>query len=180
MHYRIYSKKDIAELITLYCHEIDATLESIDEKTFGDNIPSKWSIADHIEHLLIANGLLSISMRFPKFVIQQIGGNPEILRSSEEIITLYQRNLAKGAKSSFTYNPKFLFKNKNLTSSLWNTSYNSLLHTIELWDETDLDKYCMPHPIIGKVTVREMLFFTTYHLYHHGNTIKTLALYSKV
>lgn len=180
MHYRIYSKKDIVELITLYSHEIDATINSIDNIAFNNNIPSKWSIADHLEHLIMANGLLGISLRLPRIIIEQIGGKPEILRSSEEVITIYQRKLANGAKSSFTYNPKFLFKNKNITSKLWKNSYQLLLSTIESWEETDFDKYCMPHPIIGKVTVREMLFFTTYHLYHHGNTIKTLALYSKI
>jgi hypothetical protein len=180
MHYRIYSKKDIVELITLYCHEIDATINSIDDSAFTHNIPSKWSIADNLEHLIRANGLLALSLRLPKFVIVQIGGKPEILRSSEEVITLYQRKLANGAKSTFTYNPKFLFKNRNITTQLWKNSYQLLLSAIESWEESDLDLYCLPHPIIGKVTIREMLFFTTYHHYHHGNTIKTLALYSKI
>jgi len=180
MHYHIYSKKDILELITLYCHEIDATLASIDDKTFSYHIPSKWSIADHLEHLSMANGILAISLKLPKFIIRQVGGQPELWRSSEEIIALYQRKLSEGVKSNFAFDPKFIFKNKKLTTILWKNAYESLLSAINAWEEADMDQYCMPHPIIGKVTVREMLFFTSYHIYHHGNTIKTLALYSKV
>ena len=35
------------------------------------------------------------------------------------------------------------------------------------WSEKDLDKYKLPHPLLGKLTVREMLFFTIYHNEHH-------------
>jgi hypothetical protein len=31
------------------------------------------------------------------------------------------------------------------------------------WGESELDSYILPHPILGKLTIREMLFFTLYH-----------------
>ena len=33
--------------------------------------------------------------------------------------------------------------------------------------EKDLDFYVLPHPLIGKLTLREMLFFCIYHVQHH-------------
>jgi molybdopterin synthase catalytic subunit len=33
--------------------------------------------------------------------------------------------------------------------------------------EKDLDYYVIPHPLIGKLTLREMLFFCIYHVQHH-------------
>jgi hypothetical protein len=38
------------------------------------------------------------------------------------------------------------------------------MHT---WSEDDLDNHRLPHPLLGKLTVREMLFFTLYHIQHH-------------
>src|SRR6185369_6710340 len=43
----------------------------------------------------------------------------------------------------------------------------ALERAIEPWSETALDRYRMPHPLLGKLTVREMLFFTLYHNLHH-------------
>jgi len=34
-------------------------------------------------------------------------------------------------------------------------------------DEDDLDRVMLPHPLLGKLTLREMLFFTIYHVEHH-------------
>ena len=41
------------------------------------------------------------------------------------------------------------------------------------WTEAQLDKYTLPHPLIGKITVREMLFFTLYHNLLHANEART-------
>jgi hypothetical protein len=35
------------------------------------------------------------------------------------------------------------------------------------WPETALDRRQMPHPLLGPLTVREMLLFTLYHNRHH-------------
>ena len=42
-----------------------------------------------------------------------------------------------------------------------------LIAKIEKQTESDLDKYILPHPLLGKVTLREMLYFTIHHNEHH-------------
>ena len=44
---------------------------------------------------------------------------------------------------------------------------DELQKAITRWSEADLDRYQLPHPLLGKLTVREMLFFTVYHQHHH-------------
>ena len=43
----------------------------------------------------------------------------------------------------------------------------SLNKKIELFSEQDLDSHILPHPLLGKLTFREMLYFTIYHVQHH-------------
>jgi hypothetical protein len=43
----------------------------------------------------------------------------------------------------------------------------ALARALEHWTEMDLDRCRLPHPLLGKITVREMLFFTLYHYEHH-------------
>ncbi len=39
------------------------------------------------------------------------------------------------------------------------------------WDEQNIDKYLLPHPLLGKITMREMLYFTDLHIQHHNKLI---------
>jgi len=40
------------------------------------------------------------------------------------------------------------------------------------WKEPQLDQYIAPHPLLGKITLRELCYFTIYHTKHHLNIIK--------
>ena len=37
-----------------------------------------------------------------------------------------------------------------------------------------LDTYILPHPVIGKLSIREMLYFTHLHTVHHCEIIKKM------
>jgi hypothetical protein len=43
----------------------------------------------------------------------------------------------------------------------------ALCAAVERWPERALDRYRLPHPLMGKLTVREMLLFTLVHNIHH-------------
>ena len=50
---------------------------------------------------------------------------------------------------------------------------NSLCSAIEKnWKDTQLDQYIVPHPLLGKITLREMGYFTIYHVQHHDAIIR--------
>jgi hypothetical protein len=40
------------------------------------------------------------------------------------------------------------------------------------WPEAKLDAIQLPHPLLGNLTVREMLFFTLFHQSHHMDVIR--------
>jgi uncharacterized damage-inducible protein DinB len=42
-----------------------------------------------------------------------------------------------------------------------------LVAALERWSDRNLDRIQLPHPILGKITAREMVFFTIYHGHHH-------------
>ncbi len=45
-----------------------------------------------------------------------------------------------------------------------------LVSVVEKWNENELDEYLLPHPILAKLTIREMLFFTIYHNLRHASS----------
>jgi len=51
----------------------------------------------------------------------------------------------------------------------WSKASSELVLVAEKWNESELDGYLLPHPLIGKLTIREMLFFTMYHNLRHAS-----------
>ena len=60
---------------------------------------------------------------------------------------------------------------KNVLISDLNKLIKTLNEKIERLSEQDLDKYMLPHPLIGKISIREMLYFTIYHVQHHHKSV---------
>jgi hypothetical protein len=53
----------------------------------------------------------------------------------------------------------------------WQLTNAELLRRVRRWSETSLDAVLLPHPLLGKLTAREMLQFTVYHTAHHLNLV---------
>ena len=83
-------------------------------------------------------------------------------------------HLANGAKASVAFQPKFFYTSSTIPYYFMENSCANVLNALSSnWTEHDLDTYVVQHPIIGKITVRELLFllFTTKH---HQQTISML------
>jgi hypothetical protein len=50
-----------------------------------------------------------------------------------------------------------------------------LASLVASWPEKALDRRNLPHPLLGKLTVREMLLFTLYHNRHHVDVVRRRA-----
>lgn len=80
--------------------------------------------------------------------------------------------MKNGGKAGALYIPKIVSSNQKqkLINDLTNLIM-SLNQKIDKLDEEELDNYILPHPLIGKTTIREMLYFTIYHVQHHHKAI---------
>ncbi|CAN5267722.1 hypothetical protein BH11BAC6_BH11BAC6_08480 [soil metagenome] len=57
---------------------------------------------------------------------------------------------------------------------LFLTLINKLCKRVNAYKETALDIYILPHPLLGKLTLREMLYFNILHGEHHRQTVMEL------
>ena len=76
-------------------------------------------------------------------------------------------------KSTGRFIPKIVSieKGKKLKVDLIN-EIDKLVTKLDELTENELDKYIFPHPLLGKLTLREMLYFTIYHVRHHEELTK--------
>ena len=49
------------------------------------------------------------------------------------------------------------------------------MQLVHKWSEDDLDLYVIPHPLMGKLTFREILYFTIYHVKHHKKQMDAIV-----
>jgi uncharacterized damage-inducible protein DinB len=51
--------------------------------------------------------------------------------------------------------------------SRWRRVNDRLRAALMTWSERDLDRLRLPHPLLGLITARELVFFTIHHGPHH-------------
>ncbi|MGE5374547.1 MAG: hypothetical protein ACM3XO_05770 [Bacteroidota bacterium] len=95
--------------------------------------------------------------------------------SYEELCQVYRDAIARGGQASGRYLPdqqnpgKDAGEQKKNLLEEWSTASDELVSVAGTWEENELDRYQVQHPLLGKLTVREMLYFTIYHNLRHAS-----------
>lgn len=145
--------------------------ETLTDEIFFHQPEIKWSIAQDISHLITATNSSRLAYTLPKFVVRLYTGKPNRpSRSYDELVEKYKIKLAKGGKASGRFVPKPIAaaKGKQQLLSNFSVAMHKLALAIEKkWETNQLDQYLAPHPLLGKITLRELGYFNIYHTYHH-------------
>ena len=133
------------------------------------NVEGKWNFEEQVVHLTKCIKPLSLGLRLPVVVFRWKFGKPNRrVRTFDEVVEKYLAKLPTlvGAYSDFAPR-KEAPVSKDVALSKYQEESEKLCKAIETWDEWQLDNFLLPHPLLGKVMVREMLYFTIYHTRHH-------------
>ena len=159
--------------------EITAALRSVDAEcaaywgAFGDDvfflpIGEAWSPSESVRHLTKGIRAVLKALSMPRLVLRILFGRPR--RASvtyEELRTRYMGVLEAGGKAG-RFAPSADTQHDRAAILRHLASANrSLVEAVGQWSDADLDRHQLPHPLLGKITVREMLLFTIYHQHHH-------------
>jgi hypothetical protein len=129
----------------------------------------KWTAGQHLEHIVLAVKPVRQAFTLPRFILKMVWGktNRES-KTYEALVNKYKLKLENGGRASARFVPKPVQydQRERIIRSLTN-ELKSLLDKVEKYTEEDLDLYILPHPLLGKLTLREMLYFTIYHVHHH-------------
>jgi hypothetical protein len=139
-----------------------------------------WAPAAHVRHLTWSVRLVGQGLRLPRVVLRMAFGRSEgRSRDFAAVRTAYLATLARGAQAPFTPSPKpplaDLAAGRAQLLTRLDGAADYLITGISRWDEVGLDRYRLPHPLLGRLTIREMLCFTVYHNTHHVRRIAERA-----
>jgi hypothetical protein len=152
----------------------DAMVPLADQAFFARPAPGKWSPAENVAHLVLSVRPLVLAFSLPRMVLRVFGAPHRPSRPYHELVALYRQKLAEGARASRPYVPSQQFrKTPQQMLQRFERTYNRFAAHVNPWQEDQLDQYQLPHPILGNLTLREMLAFTVYHVYHHHQLLKS-------
>jgi hypothetical protein len=145
-------------------------IASLEEAALQKTIPGKWNAVEQLEHVYLSLRPIVLAFRLPKFIPKMLFGkaNRES-KSYEALVQAYQNKLQQGGKAPAVYVPKTpatLRATQNRIEQVKGL-VKTLIHQIDKYSESELDQMILPHPLLGKLTLREMGYFAAYHVAHH-------------
>ncbi len=169
----VQTRSEILASLQRLHRESQAFVSTLTEAEFFAPQGEKWSPAEQVRHLTKSVRPLAKALRLPRLVVAfMFDRKGKASRSFSEIETLYRNKLKTGVTAGrFTPSPQPAPNDPRARRAeiirYWQQAHHALEQAIATWPEAALDRYRLPHPVLGKLTIREMLFFTLYHNAHH-------------
>jgi hypothetical protein len=169
-------KQALHNLLQNTHHSFIELIASLDEQSFCKTVGQKWTAGQQADHLHKAVSPVNMAFQLPLFVPKLLFGKANRpSKNYEALVEKYKLKLNEGGKASGRFVPPTIpfIKKNGLVRQLQKDTATLCKWTLKK-NETDLDKYILPHPLLGKLTFREMLYFTAYHVQHHHQLVKQI------
>jgi uncharacterized damage-inducible protein DinB len=139
-----------------------------------------WSPAQHLGHLCLSVAAVARALSLPKLVlVLRFGPSLRTSRDFEAVRAMYGDALGRGGKASARFLPEESTDDAKAASAdaqaqlvaRWRRVGDRLQAAAGSWNDLWLDRCRLPHPLLGKLSCREMLYFTLYHGVHHARRV---------
>jgi hypothetical protein len=146
---------------------------SLNDNDFIFSSNGKWTAGRQLDHIYRSVKALEKGLRLPKFIIKLfIGKANRPSKSYEALVTKYKSKLEQGGRARGQFIPGDAEPAQKIKlGEKLSRTINSLCKKVNAYNEEQLDYYILPHPLLGKLTLREMLYFTIYHVEHHQHLV---------
>ncbi len=169
-------KEDIANLLEKKHNKLINWLEQQDIERWETGPEGKWTTGQQVLHLLQSIKPLNLALSLPKFVLKfKFGKANRPVRDYNAITNRYLERLkdVKGKTFKGSQNMKVpSIKEKQYLLNRLQVENKKLQHKTKKWKDNDLDNLILPHPLMGKMPVREIIMWTACHVEHHTKTLQ--------
>ena len=166
----MFARQELCDRLDEVYDQLFRWLDEQEDELFAVHpIEGKWSTGQHARHLVQSTTAVNQGMRMPLMALRTMFGvsNREE-RSYEQLVAKYQAKLVGGGAAGGRFLPEEVANEQKMAILDDLRQQLSELKAITgRWKEVNLSKFLLPHPLIGKLTIREVLYFTIYHTGHH-------------
>lgn len=164
-------KSQHAELMTF--------LQKLSDEEIHRQKDGKWSTLQNMDHLLKSAKTVNPAVRKSSLVLRAAFGKPNReARSYEGLVKRYQERLegveAEAPKAYRAAESQALDRAKVLKE--YDAEMQKFIQYVGKVKERKLDRTLLPHPLLGKLLLREIFYFMHYHTDHHYTAIKKIFM----
>jgi len=147
-------------------------VSALSEEDFDAAPPGKWTAGQQLVHIYLSLKPLTTALGLPKIGLKAFGSPQRPSLDYDAVVAKYHEALANGGKAPGKFVPDAVsYRDKDALTDKLKGNLAKLVSHLDKYSEGDLDKYQLPHPLLGKMTLREMLYFTIYHSEHHHKVV---------
>lgn len=166
------TKAELIRELQLRHQDFNDLLYTFDEQTFLFAPEGKWSAGMQLDHLVRSVAPVGLAFRLPWLVRLVFGKANRPSKSYEAVVEKYKSKLAAGGRASGAFVPKSVaYQEREALCQKLQREVEKLCRSVEKMPEHKLDALVLPHPLLGKLTFREMVYFTIYHVQHHQASV---------
>ncbi|MFB9995537.1 DinB family protein [Deinococcus oregonensis] len=161
-----FSQAEVEAALAETRERVSSFFAGLSSQQFTQGNAETWSPAHHLHHLTISNQPVAYALSLPRDRLPaRDAAQPS--RSYADIRAFYREVLTTGVKASGRFLPDPQGTQAELITH-YRGSIDLLDHDLTAyWNDVDLDAFTLAHPVLGPLSVREMLLFTLYHNAHH-------------
>lgn len=144
-------------------------IKSLNDEEFNFAPAGKWNARQQLQHIILCVDPLMKAFHIPKDVLKaKFGMMDRKSFSMDELYEMYIGKLKEGGKAPDRFVPGQEFENaSNQLCENLVTTVEGLIKGIHNFSEEELNQYAIPHPLLGKISLREMLYNAIHHVQHH-------------
>lgn len=147
-------------------------VQTLSDAAYLYSYADKWTAGQQIAHIILCLQVTGKAL-LPAEVIEQRFGKidrPEM--TFDELVGYYQAGLRSGGKAPERFLPSAIAIEQRIQL---NTELTDLLASIRqqlmTYSEEEMSSLSLPHPFLGKLSIRELFYLMTYHAGHHQRQI---------
>lgn len=145
-----------------------AFITGLPDDVFITERNGKWSPGQQLQHLILCLRPISQALTSAAFIEEKFGTIDRPPMDYDQVLKTYQSGLKNGGKAPERFLPGQVSAGRR---DELKTELDSLLTTmatqLQGYDEQQLDRLALPHPFLGKLSIRELMYLMSYHPLHH-------------
>ena len=169
------TKEVIVDLLEEKHRTLFDWLEKQPKENWEKGPRGKWTTGQQIQHLADSLQLLNNALSYPRFFLKyKFGLCNRATRNYETVAKNYQQKLEENQDIAALFNSKLkepILKNRERLINRLQIQNKKLQYKVRKVSDLNLDTLVIPHPLMGKMTLREIIMWTSHHTEHHTNIL---------
>lgn len=152
-------------------------IQLLDDRQFLHAANGKWSAGQQLSHIQLCLKPIAQVLASKDYIRQTFGPVDRPYMDHEAVVKAYTAALQNGGKSPDRFVPPAIStEEKDNIAQDVNALVQTIQQQLNTFSEDEMDNLALPHPLLGKMTVREFFYLMADHATHHlGQVQKNLT-----